>query len=289
MFKSTIDWCEDNYAISNYIAEYYNTYSGIFIALSAFAFKIRYNFILDDYNFIIYSSYFQKIYQLLLLTSIGTMLFHGTLLFPFQMLDELPMLYISIEYSKFLLNYYKNNAKHFSFDEKIIGNFRLKDILVPFYFFEKMIYLIPLFYGLHNSLQILHFHITLKYFEILVFILLYKTSQNFNRIAFLKISESQNKVNNIELFKYKIKKYTDLRKMRKLNVNAGLVLYISSMLMWATENVFCENVRHLQLHMIWHILSSMGIYCLNNIMMSNILLDKICDYKVDEIESDKID
>jgi hypothetical protein len=85
--SSPIDWCENNYTISNYICEIMNTISGsIFIVFS----------ILEIYTLwqipgrLDLSTWF--IFFLHLTTGIGTVLFHGTLNLFGQYLDELSIL-----------------------------------------------------------------------------------------------------------------------------------------------------------------------------------------------------
>ncbi|KAH3681437.1 hypothetical protein WICPIJ_007594 [Wickerhamomyces pijperi] len=83
---STIDWCEENYVVTPYIAEAINTISNsVFILLALFA---------------IVSSYRNKLeirFQLIsfgfMLVGIGSWLFHMTLKYEYQLLDELPMIY----------------------------------------------------------------------------------------------------------------------------------------------------------------------------------------------------
>ncbi|KAK6200903.1 ceramidase [Scheffersomyces amazonensis] len=83
---STIDWCEENYVVSDYIAEALNTVTNsIFIALATFAIYHAYRnhleprFLFTGFGF--------------LLVGIGSWLFHMTLMYHFQLLDELPMIY----------------------------------------------------------------------------------------------------------------------------------------------------------------------------------------------------
>lgn len=83
---STIDWCEENYVVSPFIAEALNTVTNsVFIALAAFA---------------IYHSYINHLelrFQLLalgfMLVGVGSWCFHMTLRYEYQLLDELPMIY----------------------------------------------------------------------------------------------------------------------------------------------------------------------------------------------------
>jgi dihydroceramidase len=81
---ASIDWCEQNYAITPFVAEFWNTLSSLamvtagLLGLSSrrFAGEIRIAF------------------ALLVLVGLGSVAFHGTLRFELQMLDELPMLYL---------------------------------------------------------------------------------------------------------------------------------------------------------------------------------------------------
>ncbi|KAK9463953.1 ceramidase [Lipomyces oligophaga] len=83
---STIDWCEENYVVTPYIAEAMNTITnGMFIALAGFA---------------IYNAVTQKHERRFILTAmgfalvgVGSWLFHMTLQYEYQLLDELPMIY----------------------------------------------------------------------------------------------------------------------------------------------------------------------------------------------------
>lgn len=83
---STIDWCEENYVVTPYIAEAMNTLSNsVFIILagyamySAFKNHLEVRFILISFGFA--------------LVGVGSWLFHMTLKYEFQLLDELPMIY----------------------------------------------------------------------------------------------------------------------------------------------------------------------------------------------------
>jgi len=263
MLESTIDWCEDNYIHSNYIAEYYNTLSSVFIALSGYIFN---NFSLKNLHNS-YTTHFTKIYIYLLLTAVGTFLFHGTLLFPFQLLDELPMLFISVEYIRILLKLYNNN--------KIVLKFDIKNLITVNKIAKKSIYLIPLSYFFSHNLQILHFHILLKIFEGTILYLLVKLSQNCNKIAFLKMSDNNNINSYISNLQNDVNNYYKLKKQKQIYTYIGISVYSASVLIWCLENLFCQYVKHYQLHAVWHFLSSIGIYYLNNIMLCYVKIDTL--------------
>lgn len=83
---STIDWCEENYVVTNYIAEIVNTVTNAaFILLAGFSLikvitqRIETRFLLVAIGFIT--------------VGFGSWMFHMSLLYEYQLLDELPMIY----------------------------------------------------------------------------------------------------------------------------------------------------------------------------------------------------
>ncbi|KAK3817921.1 MAG: ceramidase [Linnemannia elongata] len=82
---ASIDWCENNYTISYYIAEFWNTTSSFLIAAIAAA------------GYLNLASYRERrmtlLMQIFFAVGVGSVLFHGTLRHKMQLLDELPMLY----------------------------------------------------------------------------------------------------------------------------------------------------------------------------------------------------
>ena len=88
---STIDWCELNYAVTSYVAEFFNSTSallffGITMYLWIDAAYVR------KHQFRLPGRYLWN-YGWLALVALGSALFHATLNYEMQLLDELPMLY----------------------------------------------------------------------------------------------------------------------------------------------------------------------------------------------------
>ncbi|CAG59972.1 uncharacterized protein GVI51_H05445 [Nakaseomyces glabratus] len=84
-----IDWCEENYVVTPYIAEWCNTITNAAFLVVAF--------------YCTYSAYTNKLEKRFIfiglgfsLVGIGSWLFHMTLQYRFQLLDELPMLYATV-------------------------------------------------------------------------------------------------------------------------------------------------------------------------------------------------
>ncbi|KAK3811569.1 MAG: ceramidase-domain-containing protein [Linnemannia gamsii] len=81
---SSVDWCESNYVVSFYIAEFWNTISNVACFVAA---------AMAYYSFPGNEPRFRYLFGTLFLVGLGSVLFHGTLRHKMQLLDELPMLY----------------------------------------------------------------------------------------------------------------------------------------------------------------------------------------------------
>jgi len=86
---SSIDWCERNYVVTSYIAEFWNCISsfsmcllGLILFIRGFRNRIEKRFLLSSIG--------------LTIVGLGSAYFHGTLTYFGQMADELPMVYSMI-------------------------------------------------------------------------------------------------------------------------------------------------------------------------------------------------
>ena len=246
MFKSTVDWCETNYAVTPLIAEFWNSLSGFALIISSIMFyKTNYQ----------YREYFNIITLLLICTGIGTIMFHSTLQYQFQLLDELPMLILSNEYLILILSLQTTIHSINSFD---YFNFICNHLL-------KIIPIIVSSYFVKITFQIILFHITLKIFEVSIVYTLYKLSKRLNDIVY----------SNFHLLQNDIRIYNDIRKKMSRSIKIGIFFYTCSMSIWCIENLFCNIVEPFQLHALWHILSSIGIFHLNNIIKYHIEINNL--------------
>lgn len=84
--SSTIDWCEANYAVSYYVAEFWNTVSNVFI----FAPPI---FGIADALYQGFEKRLIAAYASLFVIGLGSVMFHATLRYEMQLMDEVPMIY----------------------------------------------------------------------------------------------------------------------------------------------------------------------------------------------------
>ncbi|XP_037543548.1 alkaline ceramidase 3 [Nematolebias whitei] len=83
---STLDWCEDNYVVSFYVAEFWNTVSNLIMILPPIYGAVQTYW--DGLEFRYICSFLG-----LLAVGVGSWCFHMTLLYEMQLLDELPMIY----------------------------------------------------------------------------------------------------------------------------------------------------------------------------------------------------
>lgn len=83
---ATLDWCEENYVACKYIAEFHNTLTNaIFVVLAIYGMVVVQR-LQQERRFLVE-------YAGLMLVGVGSWLFHMTLLYEMQLMDELPMLY----------------------------------------------------------------------------------------------------------------------------------------------------------------------------------------------------
>ena len=89
--QSIVDWCEPNYTVSFYVAEWWNTLTSLILCLAALGGVWRCR--RADFRV---EGRFQAVFWIIALVGAGSMGFHGTLLRSMQVMDELPMVYGSL-------------------------------------------------------------------------------------------------------------------------------------------------------------------------------------------------
>lgn len=122
---ATLDWCETNYEVTYYIAEFWNTLSNLLMILPPF-WSI----------FMAYREGFERRYMLCYLflgfVGIGSWCFHMTLIYEMQLLDEIPMVWGTL-----VLLYVLVPMVYPSLD----GSFKFKASLFLYGFVETTCYL----------------------------------------------------------------------------------------------------------------------------------------------------
>jgi dihydroceramidase len=246
---SSIEWCEKNYIYSPYIAEFWNTISGSILCLSSLMFYYFYINNVKEYNKHIYNANYW-----LFIVGVGTILFHGSLLYIFQLLDEIPMLLITIEYMK--LNIKIGEELHIQND--IFNNAKLfVKIYIP------LIFCIISSYYIYPQLQSFIFMIAFAYSVIIVFFQMKKIQERLHLI-----------LNNSLNYNYNGSKKNRNRLVKNLSM-LTMFIFVSSLIIWISDSLFCKYFEIYKLHAIWHVLTSIGIYLCNVIMNMHVQFIKL--------------
>lgn len=90
--SSPIDWCEENYKHSKFIAELFNTLSSFAMVVCAAVGK----FVYAEPRFQKFEPAFQVVWALFAFIGLGSILFHGTLSVAGQILDEVPIVLTTV-------------------------------------------------------------------------------------------------------------------------------------------------------------------------------------------------
>jgi dihydroceramidase len=85
---STVDWCETNYAHSHYISEMFNSASSLAMVLAGVLGILLHRGVLERR--------FMLAFAMVSVVGLGSIAFHATLQFQFQLMDELPMIYLAL-------------------------------------------------------------------------------------------------------------------------------------------------------------------------------------------------
>jgi len=224
---SNVDWCERNYVVTHYIAEFYNSTSSIPMILMGI-FGMIWSFQLQtQFQLRFISSFF-----FLALVGVGSTMFHMTLLYEYQLLDELPMILGTLVFFYCILDL-QNSPKGIDLPRKI------RTPTSPSILFTRSSGLTA--YGLatiyvmsvytHSPLPM-----NLSYaFMVFVFIL--------RAISLV---------------------WNDSDPIARRWFLISLSSYLGGAAVWMIEKNFCDPLRPVSeyLHMIWHILAGYGTYAI---------------------------
>ena len=270
--KSSIQWCEEKYKMNKYIAEFWNSVSGVALIVSGMLYYYNNKTWIKNNKEI----FFKRIRDLLCLIGCGTILFHGSLLYVFQLLDEIPMLLLVREYIYILLK--------LKTTERCISKNTYENIKKFINNIFEYIALIIFIYAINTDLQIVFFHLTFKILETILIVIFYNLSKKLNKIMYYELTQNYNElyecqlqfvknddmIDELKIVQNNINKYIDLRKKITIYSRRGLFFYILSMSLWVLENRFCDYTQKYQFHALWHIFSSIGVYYLNHMIKYNI-------------------
>ncbi|KAG0253246.1 Alkaline ceramidase 3 [Mortierella polycephala] len=276
---SSIDWCEDNYVVSYYIAEFFNAFSSFAMIIlgEAACYSISRlqstmeRRILQDKRISTPTASttsagsmsssmsppnlfrFKLAFRTITVVGIGSFLFHATLLHHMQMLDELPMLY-SVLVLFFCLVESRYGRQPIWFPRLLAGVGVVVTALVVL---------------TEGNTQFYSFHLTFGPLEVATLFLVFR------------------------VYQARKAQYPDVKRV----FEAGIGLYAFAVAVWSVDLNFCERslvslvysppphhheqghghggsatsdpwiVKDLILHAWWHIFVSMGLYLLSTVIM----------------------
>ncbi|KAG0246032.1 ceramidase-domain-containing protein [Mortierella sp. GBAus27b] len=258
---SSVDWCEDNYVISYYVAEFFNAFSSFAMILLGEVACLSISRLQSSIEQSAASSpsriprlfRFKLAFRTITVVGIGSFLFHATLLHRMQMLDELPMLYaVLVLFFCLIESRFGPQPSWFPIALTIHG------ILVTFLVaFTK------------GDAQFYSFHGTFGSLEVATLYLVYR------------------------VYRTQRTEYPDVKRAFEL----GIGLYALAVAVWMTDLNFCGStllawlpeslrgllyeyaatstlfpeeswiVKDLYLHAWWHTFVSMGLYLLSTVIM----------------------
>jgi len=278
LFKnSTINWCEHDYYYSEYIAEFYNSFTGFFLCLSPMLFYYNYR---KDSKLYMCIFYFTHSLTLLFIVGVGTILFHSTLLYIFQLVDEIPMLLLCIEYDNLLnklLAINNINTLH-SYENKYKKRFLITQLTQSRFFKYSLCIVVALIGFINNTMQIVIFQFTIAAFVIFILINLYKVFVQYN-LTYNNLLTQKTRLENSLLHDYKYaNKLTTLKKIIKLTQHYNeelkyskiicLFTGISSIIVWKYDELYCgSGINFISGHAVWHVLTSICLYHVNKILL----------------------
>ncbi|KAF9206293.1 Alkaline ceramidase 3 [Haplosporangium sp. Z 27] len=253
---SSIDWCEDNYVLSYYIAEFFNSFSSFAMILlgEAACYSInRLESSMANRSSVdgksaktaapVQSLFrFKLAFRTITVVGIGSFLFHATLLHKMQMLDELPMLYsVLVLFFCLIESRYGHQPSWFPILLTVHGV--IVTCLVAF---------------TEGNMQFYTFHLSFGSLEITTLYLVYK------------------------VYQARKQEYPDVKRA----FEGGIGLYALAVAVWSTDLNFCERllfgwmpsqiqsmfpssliVKDFYLHAWWHAFVSMGLYLLSTVIM----------------------
>ncbi|GME70500.1 unnamed protein product [[Candida] boidinii] len=247
---STIDWCEENYVVSSYFAEFINATTNLsFFYLSMLNLR---SCIKNKHEFI-----FQVVSVGMCIVGLGSWFFHMTLKYEFQLLDELPMIYVTaIPFSYILTIDIATNKSGISSTTTNPNPIKKsKNFLSSHKAQSIAIYSANLFFVLGITIYYIFINQNPVFHEVcyalLNFGLIYKIYQLINRVVSYK---------SLQMYMLKLMAFS-----------VGEFLF--GFILWNIDNKCCSNLRSLrrsylgfplgiflELHGWWHILTSLGIY-----------------------------
>jgi len=214
---AAVDWCENNYQESFYIAEFWNCTSSLVLSLAGILF-LHYCFQYAYDKRFFYSA------AVLVFVGLGSAMFHGTLLYVGQVLDELPMVYLATMFLYCILVVDGLKTRSVGKDIPFLQDYWVLCLVMYLVAFTGVYLFTPAYFVFFLSM-----------FSAGVLYLLYRC---------FKIAQAP-ATPDIEF---------------KILLTATCFFIGGFLLFWIPDIVFCSSIQHLKLHAVFHVTSAIGSY-----------------------------
>ena len=253
---STIQWCEEDYYLTYYSAEIINTLTNLlFIYLAYFGIRSCRSNGHDTVFSVAYFGYF--------LVGIGSFMFHTTLKYPWQLVDELNMIYTTCLMAYASLSY-SRPANH----QIALG-----------IFLSLFCAFITLYYHYLQD-PVFHQNVYAALTVFIVFRSVYSMETSL-RPYFRKSREHDRLERQRENLTARAKQEQEIDNVRDsrilkemwMLVGYGLTIFLGGFAIWGVDRVYCSNLRSwrrqigmpwgffLEGHGWWHLMTGVGAYC----------------------------
>ncbi|KAJ1908242.1 alkaline ceramidase ydc1, partial [Tieghemiomyces parasiticus] len=234
---STLDWCEENYVVCKYIAEFWNTTTNLtFVILALFGIYHT----LRNYG----EKRFVLCYLGMLMVGVGSWFFHMTLLYEMQLLDELPMIYCTCFCVYSVL---EMDSKPRYGAKLPLGLFAYSALVTAIYLYNRD----PVFHQVSYALEV----------AVIVF-------RNAYLLSCIPAATSNQLARNGGQC---------TRAVLQRLFTQSAATFLLGFALWNVDNIFCPQLRYIrsqvgtpfdtlfQLHGWWHIFTALGCYyCIIN-------------------------
>ncbi|KAL8691742.1 MAG: hypothetical protein Q9224_004104 [Gallowayella concinna] len=251
---STIQWCEEDYYATPYAAEIVNTLTNLMFVFLAFK-GIR-NCRKHGHDTV-----FLVAFVGYLLVGMGSFLFHATLKYPMQLVDELSMIYTTCLMNYATFSYSKSRQYALTL---ALGLISLAMFITLYYHYLQD----PLFH--QNAYAILTVVVLARSMYVMEFSLrpsLRKNEEHFKLHHRMSMTADQKEVSRSD-----DRRNEQILATMWLLIGTGLTIFLSGFGIWQLDNIFCSELRTwrrevglpwgilLEGHGWWHLLTGIGAY-----------------------------
>ncbi|KAL8835296.1 MAG: hypothetical protein Q9170_003382 [Blastenia crenularia] len=251
---STINWCEEDYYTTPYAAEIVNTLTNlmfVFLAFKGIRNCVKHGH--DSVFFIAFVGY--------LLVGTGSFLFHATLKYPMQLVDELSMIYTTCLMCYATFSYSKSRQYAFTL---ALGLISLAIFITLYYHYLQD----PVFH--QTAYAILTVTVVARSLYVMEFTLRpsLRNSEETFKIQHRKSMTADQK----EISRLDDRRNAQILSTMWLIITVGLTTFLSGFGLWQLDNIFCSRLRSwrrgmglpwgilLEGHGWWHLLTGIGAY-----------------------------